>query len=594
MHNNLHAKIMNYNLPELREVLSRHNIDAFIIPSSDPHQSEYVADHWKVREWISGFTGSAGTAVVTQNHAGLWTDSRYFIQAEAELDQSALTLHKVLKSEDSYLEWLKDNIPQGATIGMDGRLISMSQLRSIKKTCQEKEFQYVTQYDLISDIWQDRPQLPAHKVFEYDIKYACTTRRDKISLIRDKLKQHKAQWVLLPTLDDIAWLFNLRGRDVDYNPVFYAFALIGREDLYLFVDELKIPKEVKNALAKDKIIIEPYHRAYDVFSIIGSDEVLLDPDDCSVTLLNQFRNDQIMEAKCPSRILKAQKTVSEISHIENAMIKDGIALTHAFKWVEDSVQAHVPITELDVAMKIASCRSQQEGYFGESFPAIVGYQENGAIVHYRPPQEGGKTIKAEGMLLCDSGGQYLDGTTDITRTISLGVPTSDQMHNYTCVLKGHIALDQIIFPEGTSGAQMDILARQFLWQKGLNYGHGTGHGVGYFLNVHEPPQGYSPARNTVPLIEGMLSSNEPGYYENGAYGIRIENLILVEKSSYEGFLKHRTMSLFPIDTRLIDHNMLTLDESNWINEYHAAVFSKLSPHLDDANKAWLRIKCEKI
>lgn len=587
---------MKNALAQLRQLMKSNEIDAYIIPSNDPHQSEYVATYWQSRQWISGFKGSAGTLVITQKHAGLWTDSRYFLQAEKELSDGLFILHKVLKANDTHIHWLADHLNDKARVGIDGRLISVKQLKNIKKTCSDKKFHFVTTLDLINDVWtESRPPLPSTKIFTYDIRYAGTPRKEKINAIRKKLIDKKADWLLMTTLDDIAWTFNLRGRDVEYNPVFYAFALIGREDTHLFIDANKVPQAIVQELERDKIFIEPYDRVYQLNDICFG-KIMIDPDDTNVTLFNQLHSNDIIESPMPTRLMKAQKSKIEVQHIEDAMIKDGIALTHAFKWLDDHIGSD-DITEYIFAQKIAQCRHAQQGYFGESFSAIIGYNENGAIVHYRPSEKESKKIKKEGILLCDSGGQYIDGTTDITRTIALAEPSAVQKKHYTLVLKGHITLDSMHFPEGTTGSQLDALARQYLWQSGLNYGHGTGHGVGYFLNVHEPPQGYSPgsaSRATTALQEGMLSSNEPGYYADGDYGIRIENLILVEKSHHEGFLRHRTMSFFPIDTNLIVKSLLTNDEINWLNHYHDQVLGKLGPHLDENHLSWLQQKCSKI
>lgn len=587
---------MNNPFSQIRQLMKSNQIDAYVIPSSDPHQSEYVGDYWQSRQWLSGFTGSAGTLIITQHHAGLWTDSRYFLQAEQELSSGPFVLHKQIKPEDLPVHWLSKNLSENASVGMDGRLFSMRQLKQMKKTCSSKNFHFVTTIDLIHEVWiKDRPPLPKTKVFAYDVRYAGLPRKEKLNQIRKKIKEQKADWLLMTTLDDIAWTFNLRGRDVAYNPVFYAFALIGLDDTYLFIEPEKIPQAIVQELDREGIYIENYERAYQLNDICVG-KIMIDPDDINVALYKQLRTNDIIECPQPARLLKAKKSRIEVQHIEDAMIKDGVALTHAFKWLEDNIESQV-VTEYTFAEKIAQCRSHQQGYFGESFPAIIGYNANGAIVHYRPAKDTSLQIKKSGILLCDSGGQYIDGTTDITRTIALSDPSTEQKKHYTLVLKGHITLDNMHFPEGTTGSQLDALARQHLWLQGLNYGHGTGHGVGYFLNVHEPPQGYSPgtaSRATTALQEGMLSSNEPGYYNENAYGIRIENLILVEKSHYEGFLCHRTMSFFPIDTTLIDFSMLSTEEIKWLNTYHEKVLEALGPHLDTEHLAWIKEKCRTI
>ncbi len=589
---------MNNPLHLIRSQMTNDRIDAVIITDSDPHMSEYIATYWQLRQWLSGFTGSAGTLVITQDHAGLWTDSRYFIQAEEELKNSGFTLHRYLKPEDSYINWIYDNVKDRSSVGVDGRLCSTSLIQQMKKKWKKKKYSINTAYDAADRLWtEDRAALPLDRVFAFDIRYAGQPVKEKLKQVRRKMADAGVDWYLATALDEVAWLYNLRGRDVSYNPVFYAFALIGATDSYIFIVEQKLPLAVRQDLERDEVYIEPYQRAY-ALSDICHGTVGYDEKQCNYTLYESLNKLNRIHIKSPIQTLKAIKNQIQIQHIESAMIKDGIALVKSFYWLEQQVAAGDMVSEYDFAEAIAQHRSQQPGYFGESFPAIVGYQANGAIVHYRPKENESAEIKSSGILLCDSGAQFLDGTTDITRTISLEAAIGPEVQKaYTLVLKGHIQLAMAEFPWGTSGGQLDILARQPLWSAGLNFGHGTGHGVGYFLNVHEGPMSISPGKHDstkVTLQPGMLISNEPGYYEAGEYGIRIENLILVKESEQSGFLRFDTMSLCPIDLRLVDRALMSTEEIDWLNSYHERVYSELSPLLDGEHQAWLKEKCRTL
>ena len=596
------TQIFNKRLAALRARLSAHGFDAYIIPSSDAHQSEYVAEHYKSRTWITGFTGSMGTAVATQDFAGVWADSRYFIQAEQELANSEWKLQRMkIQGSSEHITWLADNLPQGATVAFDGRLFTIGQIRSIESAFAAKEIKIVYTEDLISEIWtEDRQPVPRKAVFEHDVKYAGKTRTEKIAQIRDKMKAKHSDFHLISTLDDICWMYNLRGNDVECNPVFYAYAIIGLDSAYLFVENRKVSTELKAALEGDGISIKPYDSVTSFLEILPADKsILIDTNTTSVYLYNKIASAKIVESDTIPIELKAIKNATEIEGTKNAMVKDGVALVKAFRWLEKEVKKR-PIPETEVAKKLAYFRSRMPLYYGESFAAIVGYKGNGAIVHYHPEEGKCAHIENNGILLIDSGGQYQDGTTDITRTISFSEPSAEQKTAYTLVLKGHIALAVFKFPQGTRGIQMDTLARMFLWQHGLNYGHGTGHGVGCFLNVHEPPQGFTSAlaaRGTTVHEVGMLSSNEPGYYKTDEFGIRIENLFFVEKGvESEGtqFYQFDTVTLFPIDTTLIDKKLLTVEEKKWLNNYHAEVLEKLSPMLSSGEIGWLKRKCKAI
>lgn len=577
------------------------NIHAIVIPSADPHQSEYLADHWKLREWSSGFSGSAGTVVITRDQAGLWTDSRYYLQGEQELEGSGITLYR--DGQDgvpSITEFLSETLSEGQVVSLNPLMWSQAGVQNLTKKLSKSGITVSTDHRVAEEIWDqlDRPQLPNDEVFVHDLSFAEISVEDKLRAVRedmldDEVVSQAVSQHLITTLDDIAWLFNLRGYDIAYNPVFLSYAVVRAEDAILFIDPVKVTDEVKEHLAKAKVSILSYDEI-GRFLKGNTSDILVNPNDCNAHLYNLIDPKYIVEGPTITRLMKACKTDLEMNHIDQVMIKDGVALAHAFY---EMYQRIGQITEGEFAALIANKRSQQDHYYGESFPAIVGYQANGAIVHYRPPTEGSAIIKAEGLLLCDSGGQYYNGTTDITRTIAVGPVTQAQKESYTRVLKGHIAVDQAVFLDGTTGGEIDILARQYLWLNGQNYGHGTGHGVGYFLNVHEPPQGISPgsgSRNKTVLEPGMLTSNEPGYYEDGAYGIRIENLIVCEESNHEGFLTHRHVTLFPLDTSLIAYDMLTKEEVNWINTYHELVAEKLLPHLSGPVSEWMRMSCQPI
>lgn len=592
---------VNERIAALRSAMKTHGIDAYLIPSSDPHQSEYVADFWKSREWISGFSGSAGTVVVTADHAGLWTDSRYFIQAEEQLKDSEMELHKLnIPHTPQHREWIRQNLPEGSTVGLDGRLFSVGQVRRLVKDLKGKNLELDTQADLISEIWQGRPVLPTGEIFEHDIKFAGASREEKLTSLREKMGD--ASHYLVSTLDDIAWLFNLRGNDVECNPVFYAFAVVEKEKAWLFIEHEKVSTALKASLNADGILLKSYGELEEYLKgLTEASQIHIDLGSTSNQVFNAIPKGNFNEGKNLCQLLKAIKNPTEIEHFRKVMVKDGVALVKLFRWLEKTVTER-PIPEIEVAEKLIGFRSAQADYYGESFHAIVGYRGNGAIVHYRP--EAGKCadIKPEGILLLDSGGQYHDGTTDITRTIALSAPTDIQKRDFTLVLKGHISLALAKFPEGTTGVQLDTLARMHLWQHGLNYGHGTGHGIGFFLNVHEGPQGFSPVPHTpranVTIDPGSVTSNEPGYYKADEYGIRTENLMLCVEDgtgwNNKKFYRFENLTLFPIDLTLVDEKMLSPEEKKWLNEYHEEVYEKISPKLNDEEKTWLHEKCGKV
>lgn len=586
-------------LTRLRALMNTHQIDAYIIPTSDPHQSEYLASYWQSRVYFSGFTGSAATLIVTQKHAGLWTDSRYFLQAEKELKNTEVQLHKQLVPHaPEHIDWLCQNLPADSTVACDGMLFSVGQRHFLKNQLEKSDINLRSDIDLVSEAWHDRPALPKDLVFEFPEKYAGRSRKQKLEEVLQQMKTVKANTYLVTTLDDIAWVLNLRGSDIRCNPVFLGYLLISENEHILFIDPEKVPAAAHHQLNKVGIQIQAYDTIKPLLRKLPKDRrVLINQSTISWTLYHCIDPELIVKGENLCAKLKASKNETEVQNIRIAMRKDGVALTRLYRWLDEQLTDKT-ITEVEVATKLAQLREAQGNYFGESFDAIVGYKGNGAIVHYRPKAEDCAEIKKEGILLLDSGGQYLEGTTDITRTITLGVPTAEQKQHYTLVLKGHIAVATVQFPEGTTGVQLDTLARMYLWKAGLNYGHGTGHGVGHFLNVHEGPQGFAPtpkhSRASTAFEEGMLTSNEPGFYKTDAYGIRIENLILCRKAKQEGFLCFESLSLFPIDQALIDLALLTKEEVSWLNEYHQKVFTELSSLLLEEEKQWLSQKCQPI
>lgn len=589
-------------LAGIRKLMAINNLDAYIIPSSDPHQSEYPAPHWKSRAWISGFTGSMGYVTITQSTANVWTDGRYFLQCEMETKGTGFKLKKqIQQGAPEHVDWLANTLPENSQVGCDSSLFSVNQVRGMKHIFSKKNIQLVTDADLIASLWGSRPELPKTEIFEHEVAFAGKSRTEKLADIRAKMKAQKADFHLVTTLDDIGWTLNLRGSDVDCNPVFVAYLVIGFERCDLFIDADKVPAAIKSALNDDGIIIRPYELVKGFLSQLSDNQtIIIDPNNANFYLFSLLKRAKIIEMETFSILMKAVKNETEQRLIHDVMVKDGVALTKAFMWLEKTLLERT-VTEYEVSAMIAQFRSERDYYFGESFDAIVGYNSNGAIIHYRPDVDNSAIIERKGILLLDSGGQYADGTTDITRTISLdGAPTAEQRRNNTMVLRGHIAIAQLKFPEGTKGIQMDILARQFLWQEGLNYGHGTGHGVGFFMNVHEPPQGIAGAvnaRGVTPHQIGMLTSNEPGFYKEGEYGIRIENLILVvpaEETAFGKFYKFDTVTLFPIDKQLIDVALLSKSERDWLNAYHKRVYEMLSPQLNEAEKTWMKEKCGEI
>lgn len=582
----------------LRQAMKKAGISACIIPGTDPHAGEYISDFWKERVWISGFTGSAGTAAVTLDKAGLWTDSRYFLQGANQLQGSSIELMKQgLPDTLEIIPWLATVLKSGDKVAVNAQMFSVNAYANMKTELKLSGIELVS-VDLLKEVWTDRPALPSKPFFVFDSKYSGKTVKEKLILLRAELKKAHAQVFALSALDDIAWLFNIRGNDVAFNPVVIAYALVDEDSATLFVDSAKCTDDSKNYLKENGVKVADYLDIYNSLKAIPAGKaVLFDGNKFNQSLY------EAIPAACDKRIsmspvfkLKSIKNEVEITGVRKAMIKDGVALTKFFMWLEDNVSSG-KLTEITIADKLRGFRAQQKNFIGESFDTIAGYAGHGAIVHYSASAESASTLKPEGILLLDSGGQYLDGTTDITRTITLGKPTSKQKKDYTLVLKGHIDLAMAKFPENTRGSQLDILARKSMWDRGLNYGHGTGHGVGHFLNVHEGPQNIRMDENPATLQIGMITSNEPGIYRTDDYGIRTENLVLTvpaEKTEFGQFLKFETLTLCYIDTKLIDKSLLNKTEEKWLNEYHKTVYKKLSPYLSEEEKKWLKKKCKEI
>lgn len=591
-------QVIKQRIVALRNFMNKHDLAAFIIPTTDPHLSEYTAPRWKSREWISGFTGSAGTLVVTLDKAGLWTDSRYFIHAQGQIEDTGIILFKDgLHNTPSILEWLCLNLKKNDSIGIDGQLFSVSEVETMKKMLAPYQIKLNTAFDPIEDIWTDRPIIPKNPAFIHELQYAGQNTIDKVTQIREKMQANHIEGLLISSLDEIAWTLNLRGNDVKYNPVIISYLLITSEEVIYFISPEKVTPEVKNYLTSQLIKIKKYDELTDYLSTIGLKKLQLNPTNTNYAVYSSIHPDcQIIYNNSPIVLFKAIKNEQEIQGIHSAMIRDGVALVRFWHWLENAIPMGKE-TEMSVARKLYECRAEQHFYMGESFDTIAGYKEHAAIVHYTATPESDTALYPEGFLLLDSGAQYIDATTDITRTIALGRLTEEEKRDYTLVLKGHIQLAMCKFPHGTRGTQIDILARLNLWKNGMNFLHGTGHGVGVFLNVHEGPQSIRMNENPTILLPGMLTSNEPGIYKEGKYGIRIENLILVGKdceTEFGEFYKFETVTLCPIDKAGIIQSMLTPEEADWLNNYHRTVFEKLSPYLNEDEIKWLKTKTEAI
>lgn len=591
------ATIAN-RISQLRHAMHKAGIAAYIVLSSDPHLSEYLPLHWQSRQWLSGFDGSAGTLVVTADFAGLWTDSRYWVQAEKQLAGTGIVLMKMSGSNPlAYADWLSVHL-DGGTVALDGRLVSLAVARQLQEKLLSSAVSLRTDCDLIDGLWPERPVLPSSPVYEHMADMVALSRVEKLQLLRDRLSAAGATSHFISTLDDIAWLLNLRGSDIAFNPLFISHLLVEANQATLFIDGVKVSPELQQQLASDGVVIQPYDSAVKALAVLPAETVLLaDPRRITIGMFSAIDSKvQIVESINPSVLLKSRKAQSEVAHIRQTMAQDGAALCEFFTWFDDAIEKGEIVTELTVAEKIETYRQMRPGFVSLSFDTIAGFNENGALPHYHATPDDFAVIDRPGLLLIDSGGQYPGGTTDITRVVPVGKPSAAQKHDYTIVLKGLIALSSISFPRAIRAAMLDAVARVPLWQHGLDYGHGTGHGIGYFLNVHEGPQSISyhamPDVHTA-MEEGMITSIEPGIYRPGQWGIRLENLVVnrkAETTEFGEYLNFETLTLCPFDARCIETSLLTHAEIDWINRYHIEVRQRLSPLLSDAAKTWLLSK----
>lgn len=589
---------INNRIAALRAHIAQEQIQAFIIPSTDPHLSEYVAPHWQSREWISGFTGSAGTVVVTAKDAGLWTDSRYFLQAARQLEGTCITLYKEMLPETPNIpEFLSAHLQEGDCVGIDGKMFSAEEVEHLQKELKKSGICIKSIADPMQLLWTDRPAMPLAPAFVYDTKYAGMSFTEKLPAVRQAMEATGADSLLLSALDEIAWLLNIRGNDVHCNPVVVSYLLIEKDKVNYFVQPQKVTPELAEYFSANGISVHPYEEIGDYLNSFNAHSILMNPAKTNYAIYSAIRPGcLIINGASPVALLKAIRNKQEIAGIHAAMQRDGVALVKFLKWLDEAVPAGKE-TEISVDKKLHTFRAAQPLYMGESFDTIAGYKEHGAIVHYEATPETDVTLKPEGFLLLDSGAQYLDGTTDITRTIALGPLTEEEKTDYTLILKGHIALAMAVFPEGTRGAQLDVLARMPIWKERMNYLHGTGHGVGHFLNVHEGPQSIRMNENPVALQPGMVTSNEPGVYKAGSHGIRTENLVLTVPAGegmFGKYLKFETLTLCPICRKGIIKELLTAEEIGWLDDYHRTVYEKLSPDLNNDEREWLKEACKAV
>ena len=596
---------MKTNIPEriaaLREAMKQHKIDAYIIPTSDPHMSEYPADCWKYREWISGFTGSAGTVIITADKAGLWTDSRYFLQASTQLEGTGIELFKMMLPETPTIpEFLTHELKEGQTVGLNGETYSLADARSLEKALAEKEIKLNTNASLIDPIWKERPAIPEAPMFEMPVELSGKSTEDQLIDINKMLHKAGADCTILSALDEVAWTFNIRGTDVAYNPVVISYAFVSEKESVLFVNPKKIPAEIAEHLKKEGVTLADYGMLATFLSRLPEQtRVFIDSKRTNVAIYNALPKSSILiEGTSPANHLKSIKNETEIKGFRNAVLKDGIAMTKFYFWLEKMLKAGEKVTELSAAAKLTALRSEQPQYVMDSFASISSYGPHGAVVHYSPTPETDTELKTDSLYLLDSGAQYLDGTTDITRTIALCDEPSEQMKkDFTRALKGTIGIAKCKFPAGIRGCLIDAFARKALWDAGINYLHGTCHGIGHCLNVHEGPQSIRMEENPVILEPGMVMSDEPAMYRPGEYGIRTENMILIREDSeteFGKFLGFETLTLCYIDTKLVIPSMLSVREHAWLNKYHQMVYDLVSPHLTEEEKAWLKEKTAEI
>lgn len=585
-------------LTKIRALMAQHEIAAYIIPSSDPHISEYLPNRYKCIQWMSGFTGSAGTLVITADFAGLWTDARYFVQADEQLKDTGFELVKLkVQGAAEYADWLSQGLTAGSRVAFDGNLASLLVAQTVKDTLEPRDIQVDGHVDLLTPIWQDRPQLPQVKAFLIGEELTGQSITSKLQAVRAEMRRNRVDAHLISSLDDLAWLLNIRGQDVPCNPVVLGFVYVSTADATLFVDPIKLDSAAKTSLATAGVSVREYAEFFEFAKSLQAERVLIDPKRTCFAVYDSIPDDvQIVELTNPSTHLKAVKNEVEIEHIRETMVNDGIAMTRFFKWLEDSMGTE-KLSELSIASKLRQFREEQPGFVDVSFTTIAGYLDHGALPHYSATPESNYRLKPTGLLLVDSGGQYRTGTTDITRVISLGNITQEEKEDYTIVLKGMIEGSQAIYPEGSKGYQIDAITRRPMWETLRNYGHGTGHGIGFFLNVHEGPHVFNPSNVDVSIEEGMITSIEPGLYRDGKYGIRIENLVLSKsfsQSEFGDFMHFETLTICYIDTDLVEKSLLQQNHIDWLNNYNAWVLEKLSPKLTSDERQWLAEKTAAI
>lgn len=588
-------------LEQLKASMKEAQVDAYIIPMSDPHLSEYIPSFWKEIEWLCGFSGSAGTLLITQGEASLWTDGRYWLQAQKQLQNSGFVLQKASK-DHTYTSHLLSLLSPSSVVGIDGRIFSLKAKSELESLLSSSHISLNSQCDLLSPLWHNRPPLQKEPIFEHPLEFAIQDRVQKLSIVREKIAECRADSHLIASLEDIAWITNLRGSDIECNPVFMSYLLIDNSDAYLFIQEGTLPKELQKRLESEGFVIKRYEGVEEYLKGLREKKILLDPERIPSSLSEVLHpSNTLIQAYNPSLFLKSIKSKEQIEHIKNAMEQDGVALCHLGFWLEESLERGERISELDVESKLHSLRASHPLFWGDSFNAIVGFNANGAQCHYRATKESFSYIDDKGFLLLDSGGSYLNGTTDITRVFPIGEVSEEQKRDYTLVLKAHIAMSSSVFPQGIAMPLLDTLTRAPLWKYHLDYTHGTGHGVGYFLNVHEGPQVlsyFSPALEKSKVYEGMITSIEPGLYREGKWGIRLENLVVTkldgESEEFGAFLRFESLSLYPFERECLELGLLNESEREWINSYHQEVYARLSKYLDSKMQKWLEKKCERL
>ncbi|MDV2859333.1 aminopeptidase P family protein [Psychrobacter sp. CAM01] len=596
-------------IASLRERMAAKDLTAIIVPSADPHLSEYLPEYWQARLWLSGFTGSVGTLVVTADFAGLWTDSRYWVHAAAQLEGTGISLEKLAPAQPNHIDWLATHLAEGDSVAVDGNVLSIAEQDKLLDAFDANDITLITERDVLTEVWTDRPALPSAKLYQHDAQFVAQSATDKLAAVRSGMQEAGATHHLLSSLDDIAWLTNLRGSDVDYNPVFLAHMLISADSATLFVDNSKVSSDIAKALEDSGITLADYDAVQDALSALTPEDLLLlDPNKVAVGTLSKMADDVgFIEQIAPSTLLKSVKSDADIEHVREAMRQDGAALCEFFATFEQCLANGERLSELDVDSMLIEVRSQQPHYVSPSFPTIAGFNENGALPHYRAtPEKFSYLDVAEGeggLLLIDSGAQYQNGTTDITRVVGIGQVSDEHKRDFTTVLKAHIALARASFPDGIASPLIDAICRAPLWQAQMDYGHGTGHGVGYFLNVHEGPQVIAYSASTPKeraMKSGMISSNEPGLYREGKWGIRIENLVVntpvanPTESEFGEFLHFETVTYCPIDTRLLDKSLLDQVEVEWLNDYHRQVYAELKDRVEGSALDWLTERTQAI